>query len=405
MPSRRIAVLGAGPVGLECALAFVERGDEVRVYERDRVGGNVRRWGHVRLFSPFQMNHSERGAARLREAGVELPSAESYLFGEEHVARYLEPLARTPSLAGRVHERTKVVSVGRDGIGKSDLRDLNGGPRDRHAFRILLESDDGTERVESAEVVIDCTGTYGNANGLGNGNLPARGERRLATRIGYELLDVMGSGRGRFEGKRVLLVGGGHSAATALDGLLSLRGTTIHWVARRSEPLDVIENDPLPERRRLSEQANRLAAEGDPQLHFHPGVTVESLEEAGDGFRVTLREASRGESLIVDEILAHVGYQPDNSIYRELQVHQCYASEAPMKLAAALLESSSSADCLAESSKGPETLRNPEPNFYILGAKSYGRGSNFLIRIGLAQIEELLTLDDDRARQSQERAS
>lgn len=400
MPSRRVAVLGAGPVGLECALAFVERGDEVRVYERERVGGNVRRWGQVRMFSPFHMNCSERGAARLREAGVELPSGASYLSGQEHVARYLEPLARTPALVRRVFEGTSVVSVGRDGIAKSDLI---GGPRDAHAFRILLESDDGRERIESADVVIDCTGTYGNPNPLGNGNLPARGERRLASRIAYELRDVTGSERGRFEGKRVLLVGGGHSAATALDGLLSLRGTSVHWVTRRSQPLEVIENDPLPERQRLSEQANRFASEGHPQLHFHPGATVESIDEDGDSFRVDLQKESDAENLTVDEILGHVGYQPDNTIYRELQVHQCYASEAPMKLAAALL-SSSSADCLAETSKGPETLRNPEPNFYILGAKSYGRSSNFLIRIGLAQIEEILTLDES-GRRSRERAS
>jgi len=86
-----------------------------------------------------------------------------------------------------------------------------------------------------------------------------------------------------------------------------------------------------------------------------------------------------------------VGYEPDNSIYRELQVHECYASLAPMKLAATLA-ASNSADCLAQSSAGAESLRNPEPGFFILGAKSYGKNSNFLMRIGLQQIREVFSL-------------
>ena len=41
---------------------------------------------------------------------------------------------------------------------------------------------------------------------------------------------------------------------------------------------------------------------------------------------------------------------------------------------------------------GPETLRNPEPNFYILGAKSFGRNSQFLLRLGFEQVRDVFTL-------------
>ena len=91
---------------------------------------------------------------------------------------------------------------------------------------------------------------------------------------------------------------------------------------------------------------------------------------------------------LVDEIVANVGYKPDRSLYEELHIHECYATQGPMKLAAQLLGETSN-DCLAQSSKGIETLANPEPNFYILGSKSYGRDSRFLIRTGLEQIDEL----------------
>ena len=43
-----------------------------------------------------------------------------------------------------------------------------------------------------------------------------------------------------------------------------------------------------------------------------------------------------------------------------------------------------------------ETLRNPEPNYYALGAKSFGRNSQFLMRIGFEQVRgafQLITGD------------
>ena len=52
---------------------------------------------------------------------------------------------------------------------------------------------------------------------------------------------------------------------------------------------------------------------------------------------------------------------------------------------------------LTISGAGPHSLVSPEPNFYILGAKSYGRNSQFLIAAGLVQIRDLFTLLGDRA--------
>jgi NADPH-dependent 2,4-dienoyl-CoA reductase/sulfur reductase-like enzyme len=61
-----IAILGAGPIGLEAALAAAERALPFTLYEADpEVGGHVRRWGHVRTFTPWEMNVSDR-AGRVR---------------------------------------------------------------------------------------------------------------------------------------------------------------------------------------------------------------------------------------------------------------------------------------------------------------------------------------------------
>jgi hypothetical protein len=47
---------------------------------------------------------------------------------------------------------------------------------------------------------------------------------------------------------------------------------------------------------------------------------------------------------------------------------------------------------LAVPSFAGATLQTPEPNFFILGAKSYGRNSNFLLRAGFEQVHEVFKL-------------
>jgi len=94
-----------------------------------------------------------------------------------------------------------------------------------------------------------------------------------------------------------------------------------------------------------------------------------------------------------NSVLAAVGYRPDTSLFQELQVHQCYATEGPMKLAAALLSAGGGGgDCLSQVVPGPATLVSPEPGFLVLGMKSYGRGSAFLLKVGHEQCDMALDL-------------
>src|SRR6266516_3622055 len=62
----RLAILGAGPIGLEAALYARFLGYEVVVYERGDIAASVREWGHVRMFTPFQMNRTTLGLAAIR---------------------------------------------------------------------------------------------------------------------------------------------------------------------------------------------------------------------------------------------------------------------------------------------------------------------------------------------------
>ena len=392
MGRKRIVVIGAGPLGLEAALYAARLDHDVRVLEAGRVGENVRRWGHVRLFSPFELNHSTLGAAAVIASGARLPEASAILTGREHVEAYLAPLARAEPLRGRVEESVRVRQIGRERLGKSSPF---GEARTRFPFRLLVEGPEG-ESVGNADVVIDASGTYGQPNWLGDGNIPALGERALGERIDHALVDIAAE-RAQLEGRRVLVVGSGYSATTALDALCALDAVEVVWATRREGrcPYTVREDDPLPERARLGRLGNALAAGADRRVEFREATVVERVLGRDRRLAVTLRGPAGEDTVEVDRILAHVGCSPDNSLYRELQVHECYASFGPMGLAAALL-AEGEADCLAQTSKGPESLANPEPGFFLVGAKSYGRNSSFLVRIGIAQVRDVFRLIERR---------
>jgi len=397
LPNRkRIAVLGGGPIGVEAALYAAALGHDVRLDEADAIGGHVRLWGHVEMFSPWRLNRSALGRRTLARTGLPPADDTHYPTGREFVESYLEPLARCRELSGRVHEGQRVVQIGRDRIGK---RAPSGLERRRFPFRLLLEDAAGKEQLVHADVVLDCTGTYGHPNRLGSGNVAAPGERALGARIDYRLCDVSGADRAEFERRRVLLVGAGHSAATALDALTRLDDVAVTWISRGEDasPLPVVPDDPLPQRDRLARIANELARGGDRRVRFRAATVVERVASGAGGFEVELSGPGGTSEIEVDRILAHVGFAPDNTIYRELQVHECYATLGPMKLAAALA-GGDAADCLAQAPVGGEALANPEPDFFILGAKSYGNRSNFLIRNGLDQVREVFALIERQPR-------
>jgi hypothetical protein len=242
---------------------------------------------------------------------------------------------------------------------------------------------------------------YSCSNWAGQGGIPAPGERALrdAGLLTYQIPDPEGAERAVYAGRHTLLVGSGASAATTALALVRLAaqapGTRVTWALREAgNPYQPIENDPLVGRHALYSAAARLIDRGHPSLEVRAPVQIEAFERAAAGaIAVELAGPNGAERVEVDRVVANVGYQPDNSLYAELQVHECYASRGPMALAAALLTSGATAsDCLAQTSQGPETLRNPEPGFYILGAKSYGKNSQFLIRVGLEQVRDVYRL-------------
>jgi hypothetical protein len=317
----------------------------------------------------------------------------------------LDPLSQTDLLSDGLHTHTHVVAVTRFDLLKGELP----GEEDRgeSPFRILLRGRDGRERDASADVVIDATGVFGNPNWLGQGGAPAIGETSLRPQIEYGIPDVLGVHEDRYSGKRVLLVGTGHTAAMNVLALVELAqrapGTHVTWVTRSPMgdampgPMPTVAGDPFPERARVTHAANACVGIAPGAVTHWPGTQVESVDyQTGrDLWTVGLR-GRRAGVFEFDRIVASVGYRPQNGIFAELQIDRCCFSGSPGKSATSP-GSGNPANDSGPPVGGPQSLLHPEPNFYVLGAKSFGRNPDFLVHLGLRQIRDLFTIIGDRA--------
>lgn len=398
LDSPTIAILGAGPIGLESALYGRFLGYDVHVYEREEIGFHVLQWGHVEWFTPFGMNHSPLAYAALeaQDADWKSPREDAQLTGREYVEQFLRPLAETDLLAESLHLQTEVISIGRADVTKANFGE--GWDRGNSPFRLLLRDKQGRESVADADIVIDATGVYGQHRYLGRGGLPAIGERQFANAIDYRLPQVSNDPSSKFAGCRTLVVGGGYSAATSIIALAKLAEfdpeTHITWVVRNPKgedgPLQNIPHDSLIHRIALTDAANRLAVEEGNGVQYLPGKSVEAicLAENSASFDVILSGRNTEEdetSISCDFILGHTGFRPDCTLFDELQVELCYVTEGPIRLAAHLLQNQVG-DCMNQEIPPVDLLTTSEPNFYILGNKSYGRDANFLLSLGFEQI-------------------
>lgn len=360
----RVAVLGAGPIGLEAALYAKAAGLTVNVFDRGQIGDHVMRWGFARMFTPFGMNSTQLGKQAVLRANPdrEFPADTDVLTGREFRESYLSPLAESSVLKGCIHTQSTVVAVGRAGWRKTDPHDPK---KALPPFRLLVRDAKGAERIESADAILDCTGTYGRPNWVGDGGIPAVGEAVARPHACYWLDDIGGARRAHYAGKSVAVIGGGYSAATTICELAAVaeqdQATWIVWLTNgpRSQPLPRLPNDPLKERDRLAVKANSLAMRCDGNLEYHPLTQIEEVVCNGpdQGFKIAAKVGGKPTTWDVERVIANVGYRPEMGLCTELRVEEPAGR-----------------------------IETGEPGYFVLGSKSRGRDSNFILKDGHDQI-------------------
>ncbi|TIN75218.1 NAD(P)-binding domain-containing protein [Mesorhizobium sp.] len=383
-----IAIIGGGPVGLAAAAQLVSRGLSVKVYEAgSSVGENLRDWGHLRVFTPWRYCVDAVARKRLESHGWQMPEPEAFPTANEIVDQYLAPLAKLAELAPSIETNARVVAISRWGADKVLSKS-----RQTRPFMLLVETAKGTRR-DSARAVIDASGTWQTPNPLGAGGLPAEGETELGDRIAYGIPNVLGRDRHLYAGRTILVVGAGHSAANALLELAELAqtepGTSALWVTRSTDLVRIYgggDADALPARGELGSGVRQLAESG--RVRLVTGFAIVAIREI-DGRLMVEGQTEDGLRTLgpVDRIIAATGQRPDLALTRELRLDLDPWLEG-VKALGPLIDPNEHS-CGDVPPHGHRELSHPEPDFYTVGVKSYGRAPTFLLLTGYEQVRSV----------------
>ena len=382
-----VAVVGAGPVGLAAAAHLLARGMTVKVYEAaDDIAAHVRDWSHVRLFSPWSYNIDREARALLAPTGWQAPPMGAHPTGAELYAQYLKPLAATREIAGVLETGARVTAISRAGFDK-----MKSAGRDAAPFALTVQTKSGA-RQDLARAVIDCSGTWSQPNPVGGNGLAVPGEREHMARIAYGIPDVLGRDADTYVGKRVLVLGAGHSAANVLLDLAKLKSraptTEIVWAVRGGSLARLFgggRNDKLAARGALGRSLEDQVKAGGIDLHINSSVTK---IDGGTALQVTLQQpGGTTETVTADRIIVAAGQRPALDMLREIRLDLDPATESPRVLAPLIDPNVHS--CGTVRPHGHRELAQPDRGFYIAGIKSYGRAPTFLLATGYEQVRSI----------------
>jgi thioredoxin reductase len=383
---RPVVVIGAGPVGLAAAAHALSRGLTPLVLEAGaQVGEGVRRWGHVRMFSPWKYAIDSAAADILRKHAWTPPPADAYPTGDDIATQYLEPLAATRELAPHIRLNARVTAVARRD--RDRMKDVG---RQDVPFVVRVQGQHAEEEL-LARAVIDASGTIEKPGPLGASGLAALGEHAAEAHIRYGIPDVLGRERTRYAARRVLVVGSGHSALNALLDLTRLAEaepeTRVIWVIRRpaiGQLLGGDRADQLEERGKLGARVRALLDQG--RFELVTGFAIERIASTDSGIVVS---AGARTLAPVDEVIAATGFRPDWSILSEVRLDLDPAVESPKALAPLIYPNIHS--CGTVPPHGAEELKHPDANLFVVGMKSYGRAPTFLLLTGYEQVRSVVS--------------
>ena len=388
-PSLPVAVIGAGPIGLAAAARLAKAGEKFIVLEAGpSVGHHVLEWGHVHLFSPWQYNIDKAAKELLEKQGWDAPLNDELPTGKELVENYLLKVAELPQIKSLIQLNTKVISIGKKGLDK--MKSAN---RENVPFVLYLDNQGVTEQIE-AKAVIDATGTWGQPNSMNSAGVWTEEEKSLNNQIFYGIPNMNGIERERFTGKRVAVIGGGHSAINTILELSELNekrsDLKITWILRKKNVEEAYggeEKDALQARGELGTRIHQLVNSGLVEVYTPYRISgVEKNEGA-----LKLNGELEGESFSIeglDELIVNTGSRPDFSYLSEVRLDIDAATESVGALAPLIDPNLHS--CGTVRPHGEEELRQPEKNFYIVGMKSYGRAPTFLMATGYEQVRSVV---------------
>jgi hypothetical protein len=221
-----IAIIGAGPLGIEAALYAKFLGYHVSIFESRRVAHRMLNWHDRPLGLPVNSVTTSLGLAALQahDPDYQKPDPQRIFTGKEYAQEYLLPLAKTDLLFDDIHFLSPVVDVSRfrsrelPEYQKYDQFDWQ--QRCNDEFRILVHGRHRGPWTSRADCIIDCRGLGPSRCGLG----PAGGLAIGESNASQDFLEHMPEDRKfepkAYDNKRILIVGHNQDALRTISECL-----------------------------------------------------------------------------------------------------------------------------------------------------------------------------------------
>lgn len=361
LKNKDVIIVGAGPIGIAIAVRlFLSKRTFLILEKGASVGANILEWGHIHLFSNWQECVDSKSQKLLNEYIQSTFVLEDFPTGNEFVNQYLKPLANLKQLKTNIQLNSNVQNVSFD----NTIKEFT-----------LTYHQNKESRIVKSKTVIDASGTWGNYNTLVKNQTKSLRSTYFGIPNSKQILDY-------FQNATVAIVGSGHTAMNSIALTTQYSNANIYWVIR-SKDTRFEKSKVGGKGKNLEEIVIRSIEQNRTQL-----ITNFQVKEI---FKIEkqLNLVSEGGTALsgIDFLIQNIGANADYSFLHNIPLDLDSTFNTPKSLANKIDPRLHTCNTLSYSFQ--ETLIS-EIDYYVVGMKSFGTASNFLLSSGYKILDTLI---------------
>lgn len=354
-----VVIIGAGPIGMAMATRLYQEKIPFTVFEKgDCVGSNLLEWGHISLFTSWEESMDNESVSFLASKGVDLSHLSGCPRSQELVEEYLNKLCDHLPI-NTIQKNTEVTKL-----------NFN---RTTQSFTIEISKGGQIQTIES-KIVIDASGTWGNFNLL----LPSADSTRENFYSGIPNKEMIIRD---MQGMNIAVIGNGHSAMNSILELSKYGVKDIKWVIRGDSPK--FGRSKVGGKSHELENLVQSLIENE-QVKLIPAFTINSSQRTDNVIKLISEDRKVLEN--IQYVITNIGAYPDYSFLQDITLNLDGRFMTAPRLANNIDPHLHSCDTVSYTFS--DTLVTDIP-YFVVGMKSFGTASNFLLAKGYKILDEL----------------
>ncbi|MEL6190748.1 MAG: NAD(P)-binding domain-containing protein [Bacteroidota bacterium] len=359
-------IIGAGPIGLALASRLMKKAIPFLLLEKgDSPGHNMLQWGHVPLFTNWAESVDTLSMDLLKKHGIGFQVPDSHPRGAEFAKKYLGRISGIiPD--HQIQCNAKVTSIQYARTSKN--------------FEVSYENS-GDQKVVNSSFLFDASGTWQTPT-------PLIKHKRSSSYIPETNIPNTQDIGKIAEGSKVAVIGGGHSAMNSLLFLSEREDLKLCWLIRADQPR-FGKSKVGGKSAQLEKQIQSLISEG--RVDLTTNFDTQSIEGAGEPFTIQAQHGLKVEG--IHKIISNIGFSPDHGLVKNFELRLDEKYDCPVHLSDKINPALHSCDSVSYHFQ--DTLAT-DLHYYLIGSKTFGKASNFLLSKGYSILDEMMESIDFR---------